>query len=118
MVGDPVKTAAPLPPPAVPVPVPFAKTPGLESAPAVLREMEKLIDARFGPGRHGMGPLLEELEQGLRALVPGPGDTRLTPEAQAKARAGFAGTVDTLEDVLEALHRAGHARGVMGWGER
>lgn len=112
MVGDPVTTAPPRPAPGAPA------APGLESAPAVLQELCRLIDARFGPGRRGMGPLLEELGQGLAALLPGPAETRLAPEAQQKASAAFAGTLDTLEDILEALHRAGRARDVTGWGER
>ncbi|MCY1042024.1 hypothetical protein OV208_11920 [Corallococcus sp. bb12-1] len=92
--------------------------PGIESAPKVLQEMQRLIDARFGTGRAGMGPFLEELGQGLAALLPGPGEARLTPEAQQASRAELTSTLDTLEDVLEAFHRSGRARNVTGWGER
>ncbi|WP_233591787.1 hypothetical protein [Corallococcus sp. AB011P] len=90
----------------------------IDAAPALLQEVRKTVAARLGVGRHGLEPMLDELGQTLARLMPGPGDARLSPEEQEKARASFAGTVDTLEDVLEALHRAGRAGNVLGWGER
>ncbi|RYZ43964.1 MAG: hypothetical protein EOO71_01415 [Myxococcaceae bacterium] len=65
-----------------------------------------------------MGPMLEDLHQGLAALLPGPGEARLAPEAQQASCAALKSTLDTLEDVLEALHRSGRARNTTGWGER
>ncbi|WAS82500.1 MULTISPECIES: hypothetical protein [unclassified Corallococcus] len=90
----------------------------LDAAPALLQEVRKTLAARLGVGRYGLEPMLDELGQTLARLMPGPGDARLSPEEQEKARASFAGTVDTLEDVLEALHRSGRAGHVLGWGER
>ncbi|WP_338281211.1 hypothetical protein [Corallococcus caeni] len=90
----------------------------LEAAPALLQEVRRTLHARLGVGRHGLEPMLDELGQTLARLLPGPGDARLSPEEQDKARASFASVVDTLEDVLEALHRSGRAGRVLGWGER
>ncbi|RKH52295.1 hypothetical protein D7W81_39925 [Corallococcus aberystwythensis] len=90
----------------------------IEAAPALLQEVRRTVDARLGAGRYGLPPLLDELGQTLARMLPGPGDARLSPEEQQQARASFAGMVDTLEDVLEALHRSGRAGNVMGWGER
>ncbi|NPC74646.1 hypothetical protein HPP05_33330 [Corallococcus exiguus] len=92
--------------------------PLIDAAPALLQEVRRLIAARLGVGTFGLEPMLDELGQTLARLMPGPGDARLSPEEQEKARASFAGMVDTLEDVLEALHRSGRAGRVLGWGER
>ncbi|WP_147444570.1 MULTISPECIES: hypothetical protein [Corallococcus] len=92
--------------------------PALDAAPALLQQVRRTVDTRIGAGRHGLGPLLDDLGQTLARLLPGPGDTRLSPEEQQQARAAIAGTLDTLEDVLEAFHRSGRAGNVMGWGER
>ncbi|WP_244239158.1 hypothetical protein [Corallococcus carmarthensis] len=99
-------------------PAAAAPAPAIDAAPALLQEVRKTIAARLGVGRHGLEPMLDELGQTLARLMPGPGDARLSPEEQQKARASFAGTVDTLEDVLEALHRSGRAGNVLGWGDR
>ncbi|WP_404362992.1 hypothetical protein ACIHQR_23500 [Corallococcus coralloides] len=90
----------------------------IDAAPALLQEVRRTLAARLDIGRHGLEPMLNELARTLALLMPGPGDARLSPEEQEKVRASFAGMVDTLEDVLEALHRSGRAGNVLGWGER
>jgi hypothetical protein len=108
-VGDPVK------PQAASQAAPASNT---DAASALLQEVRQLITARLGAGQYGLEPMLDKLGQTLVRLNPGPGDARLSPEEQEKARASFAGMVDTLEDVLEALHRSGRAGNVLGWGGR
>jgi hypothetical protein len=82
----------------------------VETTPALLERLERLIDAELGPLRAGVEPLLVELRQGFAALHPGPGGQQLSPQRQQEQRTRLDQVLDTLEDILEALQRAARAQ--------
>lgn len=96
----------PLPPEASPTAAPGPAEP----AAPLLERLERLIGQQFAPMRADLEPLLDEVRQGLTALYPPAGGRQLPPPEQQEARAQVAVTLDTLEDILEALQRAPRAR--------
>lgn len=102
------------PDPTVQAPSP-AGAPPVASGPAepastLLGRVERLIGTEFAPMRADFEPLLEQVRQGLTALHPPAGGRQLAPPEQQEARAQVGVTLDTLEDILEALQRAARAR--------
>lgn len=81
-----------------------------ESAAALLARVEKLIGTQFPPMRADFEPMLEQVRQGLAELFPSTGGRQLAPPEQQKAREQLGVTLDTLEDILEALQHAARAR--------
>ncbi|QRK06981.1 hypothetical protein JQX13_44135 [Archangium violaceum] len=80
------------------------------TAATLFARLEKRIDSELGSLRAGVEPLLGEVRQALEALYPGPEGTLLPPKEQQARREKLAGTLDQLEDILEALQLAARTR--------
>jgi hypothetical protein len=106
--APPLESGKPQPLP--PEPSPTAALGPAEPAAALLGRLERLIGQGFAPMRADLEPLMDEVRQGLTALYPTAGGRQLAPPEQQDERARLAVTLDTLEDILEALQRAPRAR--------
>ncbi|MCY1075141.1 hypothetical protein [Archangium lansingense] len=75
----------------------------------LLRRLALAIESELPPRlREGVDPLLTEVRQGVAALYPGPDRAPLTPKKRQEEREQLGQTLDTLEEVLEALQVAAH----------
>lgn len=72
----------------------------------VLGRLEKAIHSELGTLSAGVEPLLDEVREGVAALFPEAGGTRLPPKEHEARAARLLKSLDGLEDVLEALQLA------------
>lgn len=78
----------------------------LEGPRTRLGRLEQLVRSELGPLVAGAEPLLAEVREGVAALFPEPGGTRLAPKEHEARHAKLLESMDELEDVLEALQLA------------
>ena len=72
----------------------------------LLVRLERAVEARLGPLREGVQPLLDEAREHLSVLSPGPGGQRPPPKEQQERQVKLAKVLDQMEDILEALFLA------------
>jgi hypothetical protein len=85
----------------------------LQEPRALLARLEKTMHAELGSLTAGAEPLLSEVREGVAALFPEPGATRLAPKEQEARHEKLLQSMDELEAVLEALQlgaRAGRSK--------
>jgi hypothetical protein len=78
----------------------------LEGPRVRLARLEKAVHSELKSLVVGVEPLLGEVRAGVAALYPEAGDTRLAPKEHEARHAQLLGSLDELEDVLEALQLA------------
>jgi hypothetical protein len=71
-----------------------------------LERLEQAIHSELGALSQGVKPLLDEVRGGVAALFPEPGGTRLAPKEHEARHEKLLGSLDSLEEVLEALQLA------------
>jgi hypothetical protein len=79
---------------------------GPQGPKAELRRLEQLIHSELKSLDVGAQPLLDEVREGVSALYPEAGGTRLAPAEHQGRHAKLLKSLDALEDVLEALQLA------------
>jgi hypothetical protein len=79
--------------------------------------LEKAIHSELGALGAGVKPLLNEVREGVTALFPAPGGTRLAPKEHEARHGKLLESLDGLEEVLEALQLAARS-GRPGTGPR
>jgi hypothetical protein len=88
---------------------------------AQLGRLEQDIHSELKSLGAGVEPLLNEAREGVAALFPESGGTRLAPKEYEARHEKLLETLDGLEDVLEALQlaaRSGHPAASAARGER
>jgi hypothetical protein len=78
-----------------------------------LGRLENAIHSELGALSVGVEPLLAEVREGVAALFPDAGGTRLAPKEHEARHEKLLQSLDELEDVLEALQlaaRSGRSR--------
>lgn len=78
----------------------------LEGPRVQLGRLEQAIHSELKSLSAGVEPLLGEVRSGVAALFPEPGGTRLAPKDHEARHEQLLGSLDELEDVLEALQLA------------
>jgi hypothetical protein len=78
-----------------------------------LAQLERSIRAELGGLTAAVEPLLDRVRQDVNALFPEAGGTRLAPKEQESRQDTLLGSLNELEDMLEALQlavRSGRSR--------
>ena len=78
----------------------------LEGPRVQLERLEKSVHSELKSLVVGVEPLLGEVRAGVAALYPEAGGTRLAPKEHEARHEQLLGSLDELEDVLEALQLA------------
>jgi hypothetical protein len=78
----------------------------LQGARTQLGRLEKIIHSELGGLSAGVEPLLAQVREGVAALFPEAGGTRLAPKEHEARHEKLLQSLDELEDVLEALQLA------------
>jgi len=71
-----------------------------------LGQLEQAIHSELGSLSEGVKPLLDEVRGGVAALFPEAGGTRLAPREHESRHEKLLQSLDSLEEVLEALQLA------------
>ncbi|WP_224249599.1 hypothetical protein [Hyalangium gracile] len=71
-----------------------------------LGRLEQAVHSELGSLVAGAEPLLAQVREGVAALFPEPGGTRLAPKEHEARHEKLLRSMDELEDVLEALQLA------------
>lgn len=74
-----------------------------------LGRLEQSVRAELGSLVAGAEPLLVQVREGVAALFPEPGGTRLAPKEHEARHEKLLQSMDELEEVLEALQLAARA---------
>ncbi|MFL5349766.1 MAG: hypothetical protein ACJ8AT_33630 [Hyalangium sp.] len=74
-----------------------------------LGRLEQSVRAELGSLIAGAEPLLAQVREGVAALFPEPGGTRLAPKDHEARHEELLQSMDELEEVLEALQLAARA---------
>jgi len=82
------------------------KTQGPQPPQVRLGQLEHAIHSELGALGEGVKPLLDEVREGVAALFPEPGGTRLAPKEHEGRHEKLLQSLDSLEEVLEALQLA------------
>ncbi|WP_224360592.1 hypothetical protein [Hyalangium versicolor] len=84
----------------------------LQGPRAQLGRFEQFVRSELGPLVAGAEPLLTDVREGIAAIFPEAGGTRLAPKEHEARHEKLVASMDELEDVLEALQlaaRSGHS---------
>ena len=79
---------------------------GPQGPKAELRSLEQAIHSELKSLAAGAAPLMDEVRAGVVALYPDAGGTRLAPKEYQARHETLLQSLDSLEDVLEALQLA------------
>ncbi len=82
------------------------KTRELQQPQVRLERLEQAIHSELGSLSEGVKPLLAEVRGGVSALFPEAGGTRLAPKEHEARHEKLLQSLDSLEEVLEALQLA------------